>query len=136
MLFTYQRYRAINLSDSVYDAHMDAFDRGIELFNSGRYFEAHEAFEEIWLASEGELKSLCQGLVQACAGLVKHQRNQPDPARTLLAKGLLRLEAASPSCRTDINIVRLVRDLNTVVRALQTRVSFDPPVIERLPGLY
>jgi len=109
----------------------DAFDRGIELFNSGMYFEAHEAFEEVWLKSEGELKSLCQGLVQACAGLVKHGRNQPEPARTLLMKGLSRLEAASSSCRPDINIERLIRDLNTVVRALQMRVSFEPPLIGR-----
>ena len=112
----------------------NAFDRGIELFNSGSYFEAHEAFEELWRESDGDLRSLCQGLVQACAGLVKHQRNQPDPACTLLAKGLLRLEAAPPSCRPDINIGRLIRDLNSVVRALQMRVSFEPPLIERLPG--
>lgn len=125
----------IKLSDSVYHAHMrNAFDRGIELFNSGRYFEAHEAFEELWRESGGDLRSLCQGLVQICAGLVKHQRAQPGPARTLLAKGLLRLEATPPSCRPDINIARLIRDLNNVVRALLMRVSFEPTLIERLPG--
>ena len=113
----------------------DALERGIELFNTGRYFEAHEAFEELWREADGDFRSLCQGLVQACAGLVKHQRGQLDPACTLLAKGLSRLEAVSASCRPDINIVRLIRDLNTVVRALRMRVSFEPPLIERLRGL-
>ena len=110
----------------------EAFERGIELFNTGHYFEAHEAFEDVWRESQGELRLLCQGLVQACAGLVKHQRNQPDPAGTLLVKGLSRLEATPPSCRPDINIEQLIRDLKTVVRALRMRVSFEPPLIARL----
>lgn len=122
----------IKLSDPVYHAHMDdAFERGIELFNSGRYFEAHEAFEEVWKESEGDLRLLCQGLVQCCAGLVKHQRDQPDPACTLLSKGLSRLETARPSCRPDINIGQLIRDLKNVEQALRLRVSFESPMIRR-----
>jgi Uncharacterized conserved protein len=110
----------------------DAFERGIELFNTGHYFEAHEEFEDVWRKAEGELRLLCQGLVQVCAGLVKHQRDLPEPACTLLAKGLSRLEATPLSCRPDVNIGRLIGDLKDVVRALRMRVSFEPPVIRRL----
>ena len=71
--------------------------RGIEHFNAARYFEAHEAFEDLWRAESGDLRLIYQGLTQACAGLVKHQRGQPGPAATLIRRGLDKLEAAHPS---------------------------------------
>src|SRR5262249_31389734 len=38
---------------------------GIEHFNAGRYFEAHEIWEEIWLHSYGDTKLFYQMLIQA-----------------------------------------------------------------------
>ena len=108
----------------------DPLARGITLFNSGCYFEAHEAFEDLWRASEGELRVVYQGVVQACAGLVKHQRGEPASALTLLGKGLGKLEAAPASCRPGIDVAGLARALNEVVRAIDARVSFAPPVME------
>lgn len=108
----------------------DRLARGVALFNSGRYFEAHEVFEDLWRASEGELRIVYQGVVQACAGLVKHQRGAPASARTLLAKGLGKLEAAPLSCRPGIDVAGLARALTEVLRAIETRVSFRPPVME------
>ena len=70
--------------------HPDA-RRGAELFNSGKYFEAHEAWEEVWKHSEGALRNFSQGLIQIAAGCVKIQRRQPAAAARLLAKGMGRV---------------------------------------------
>jgi len=43
--------------------------RGIELFNAGRFFESHEALEEIWLKSEGAERELLHALIQSAAAL-------------------------------------------------------------------
>ncbi|MDD9897510.1 MAG: DUF309 domain-containing protein [Candidatus Melainabacteria bacterium] len=42
-------------------------ERFVELFNQGKYFDAHEHLEEIWLELEGQDKAWTQGLIQIAA---------------------------------------------------------------------
>jgi predicted metal-dependent hydrolase len=73
----------------------DAFERGAELFNSGEFFAAHEAWEERWRSSSDELeRRFLQGLIQVAAGFHKlYAMNALDAALRLLAKGLSKLNA-------------------------------------------
>ena len=43
--------------------------KGIELFNSGEYEEAHEEFEALWLSTQGPDSDFYKGLVQAAIAL-------------------------------------------------------------------
>jgi predicted metal-dependent hydrolase len=52
---------------------------GIELFNVHRFFDAHEAWEELWLASTGDEKRFLQGLIQLAAGYHHVQRGTARP---------------------------------------------------------
>jgi predicted metal-dependent hydrolase len=54
------------MSDSDYDPRYLA---GIVLFNRGDYFEAHEAWEALWMDTAGPDKPFYQGLIQAAVGL-------------------------------------------------------------------
>ena len=47
---------------------------GVELFNSGEFWEAHEAWERLWLAAKGEEKVFLQGLIQLAAAYVHVRR--------------------------------------------------------------
>src|SRR6266852_798977 len=42
---------------------------GIVFFNRGDYFEAHEAWEALWMDTAGPDKPFYQGLIQAAVGL-------------------------------------------------------------------
>lgn len=42
---------------------------GILLFNRGDFFEAHEAWEALWMDTAGPDKPFYQGLIQAAVGL-------------------------------------------------------------------
>jgi uncharacterized protein len=42
---------------------------GIVLFNRGDFFEAHEAWEALWMDTAGPDKPFYQGLIQAAVGL-------------------------------------------------------------------
>jgi predicted metal-dependent hydrolase len=42
---------------------------GVVLFNRGEWFEAHEAWEDLWADSEGPERRFYQGLIQAAVGL-------------------------------------------------------------------
>jgi uncharacterized protein len=73
------------------------FRAGIDLFNQGRFFAAHEAWEEIWRSTTPEPKGLFQGLIQVAAALHQHLdlRRTEGPRRTL-AKARRNLEPFAP----------------------------------------
>jgi predicted metal-dependent hydrolase len=80
------------------------FQEGIDLFNRGEFFLAHEAWEEIWRSTTPEPRELFQGLVQVAAGL--HQildlKRKSGPRNTL-AKARSHLEPCAPSlCGLDV----------------------------------
>ena len=49
--------------------------RGVELFNAGRYWEAHEAWEEAWMPDrQGPDSGFYKGLIQVAAGCLHYGR--------------------------------------------------------------
>lgn len=49
--------------------------RGIELFNQGRYWDAHEAWEEAWMPDRrGPDGGFYKGLIQVAAGCLHYGR--------------------------------------------------------------
>jgi len=60
-----------------------ALDAGVQLFNAGRYKDAHEEFEQGWLAGEGGDADFHKGLVQACICLHHVSEGDQDGARKL-----------------------------------------------------
>ncbi len=45
--------------------------RGLELFNQGEYFEAHEALELAWRAEKGPVRELYRGILQIAVAYYK-----------------------------------------------------------------
>ena len=75
------------------DTHtMERLERGRILFNAGRYFEAHEVWEEAWLVERTEARVLLQGLIQVAAGCLKAGEGNATGCAWLLAAGLEKLE--------------------------------------------
>jgi uncharacterized protein len=69
-----------------------AFHRGIEEFNERRFFEAHEVWEELWLASAEPDKTFLQGIIQIAAAFHHHLRDNNRGACSLLQAGLRRVK--------------------------------------------
>jgi uncharacterized protein len=57
-----------------------AFLRGVDLFNHGFFWEAHEAWEGLWHACgrRGVLADFLKGLIQLAAAGVKHREGVPQ----------------------------------------------------------
>jgi predicted metal-dependent hydrolase len=71
--------------------------RGADLFNRGLYWEAHEAWEELWLALDDEPKLFVQGLIQvAAAGHKAFVQKQPRGCVKLLTSALEKLDRIPP----------------------------------------
>ncbi len=69
-------------------------EKGRGLFNEGRYFEAHEAWEEAWRVETGEARLRLQGLIQIAAGCHKAGGGQRGGCVRLLAAGHAKLATA------------------------------------------
>lgn len=66
---------------------------GIENFNAGRFFQAHEIWEEAWHAAPEAERDFWQGLIQVAVGLTHRQRGNAHGAATLLRRGARRLRS-------------------------------------------
>ena len=71
----------------------EALARGIEHFNAGRYFQAHEAWEEGWHPAPERERDFWQGITQVAVGLVHRGRGNAHGATTLLRRGGRRLQS-------------------------------------------
>ena len=70
------------------------FALGLRLHNGGEYYEAHEAWEDIWRDEEiDEYRLFVQGLIQVTSAFHKLTfQKAPGGASRLLARGLEKLE--------------------------------------------
>jgi uncharacterized protein len=109
-----------------YNVVMDArIAEGIRLFNTQKFFEAHEALEAVWLGAEGDEKMFLHGLIQIAAAFHHHSRGNIQGFRSLLDKGFEKLNAFGES-RGGINLVSLRGQLQPW-RALLDRAPDSAP---------
>jgi len=83
------------------------YQRGLALARSGEYFEAHEAFELAWRASDPSERDFFQGLVHVVVSAYQRRRGRPVAAERQRVKALNRLAAFEPAYRgLDISLLR------------------------------
>jgi predicted metal-dependent hydrolase len=74
-------------------------DEGIKiarnLFNTERYWRAHEILESIWKNSYGNEKALLNGIILVAAAFVHHEKNENEICISILKRALMKLERAS-----------------------------------------
>jgi hypothetical protein len=64
----------------------------VALFNTGRYWEAHEALETIWRSvRDGDEARALQGLIQAAAALLHRERGNRHGVRVVGGRALQKL---------------------------------------------
>jgi predicted metal-dependent hydrolase len=68
------------------------FEEGIDLFNQGKFFECHEAWEEVWKRSDGDAKLFYQGIIQAAVAILQAQRGNLTGAASLYSKASAKLD--------------------------------------------
>jgi predicted metal-dependent hydrolase len=111
--------------------HHEQFRRGVEQFNARLFFEAHETWEEIWLASPEPDKTFLQGIIQISAAFHHYSRGNMRGTRSLLEAGLRRLERFP-----DVHYQLELEELRTAARIWAQGLSSDEDLgFESLPKI-
>jgi hypothetical protein len=112
------------------------FRRGLDLFNSGEFFEAHEVWEALWHAASGQRKLFYQGLIQCAVALEHLRRGNPRGALRVLASARTKFRTL-PDMYLGIHIPRLLGALEAFLAPLHTlphdRLTLGSPRGQHLP---
>ena len=109
---------------------------GARLFDEGRYFEAHEAWEAHWLVEKDESRRLLlQGLIQIAAAFHKLvDKDAPEPAARLYAKGLAKLDRCPAEVAGGEGLTRFREAVRACAAALAER-RFERGMIPKCAGI-
>lgn len=101
---------------------------GIELFNKGEYYDAHEPLEEAWMKTDSPERDLYQGILQI--GLAYYQINRGNyrGALKMFRRGFHNLDPLGDTL-LGIDISQLQEDARTVETTLR---QLGPTGITRL----
>jgi predicted metal-dependent hydrolase len=102
------------------------FREGVQHFNAGRYFEAHEAFEEVLDEVEEDARwDFVLALVQVAVGYHKWTSGHPGAAR-MLGLGAEKLTTFPPDA-WGVDVQGLRRQIGDAVAAIERGGSCDAP---------
>lgn len=85
----------------------DEYLIGVQLFNRGDYFEAHEAWEDIWRATADAQRDFYQGLIQVAVALCHYFNGNATGAHRLYDRSMAYLAPYGPTTLgLDLNCFR------------------------------
>ena len=112
----------------------DSLFVALNLFNNHEWYEAHDAFEEIWYSVDGEERQVIQGILQVSVSQFHLSKGNLNGATILLGEGLGRIKT-----RTNIDIgldlesfCRCLEDLLRKLQYKQTLNENDKPFLKPL----
>ena len=73
-----------SFEDSLFDA--------LNLFNKQKWYEAHDAFEDIWNTLDGDERQIIQGILQVSVSQFHLSKGNLNGATILLGEGLGRIK--------------------------------------------
>ena len=104
----------------------DSLYIALNLFNNHEWYEAHDAFEEIWNYVDGDERQVIQGILQVSVSQFHLSKGNLNGATILLGEGLGRIKT-----RTKIN---LGIDLESFCRCLEDllwKLQYEKQVNEK-----
>ena len=109
----------------------DEYLYGVDLYNHGYLWEAHEAWESIWHPSkhDAEQADFLQGLIQCAAASLKIPMDQPRGLEKLSTVGTQRLERVAQSAGD----LYMGVEISPFIAAFRAFASSNPTSIDARP---
>ncbi len=112
------------MNEEVRTSLKDSLCNALNLFNKHEWYDAHDAFEEIWNSIDGDERQIIQGILQVSVSQFHLSKGNLNGATILLGEGLGRIKT-----RTNINIgidlEAFCLCLEDLLRKLQSKENLD-----------
>ena len=111
----------------------DAFFDALNLFNNQKWYEAHDAFEDIWNTLEGDERQIIQGILQVSVSQFHLSKGNLNGATILLGEGLGRIKNRT-NFDLGIDLESFCKCLEELLRKLQYKEELtknDKPYLVR-----
>ncbi len=112
----------------------DSFFIALNLFNNHEWYEAHDAFEEIWNFVDGDERQVIQGILQVAVSQFHLSKGNLNGATILLGEGLGRIKTRT-KINLGIDLESFCRCLEDLLRKLQYKEILndnDKPYLKTL----
>tara|TARA_B100000902_G_scaffold371106_1_gene396807 strand:- start:56 stop:427 length:372 start_codon:yes stop_codon:yes gene_type:complete len=112
----------------------DDFFIALNLFNNQKWYEAHDAFEDIWNTLDGDERQIIQGILQVSVSQFHLSKGNLNGATILLGEGLGRIKNRT-NINLGIDLESFCKCLEELLRKLQFREELkesDKPYLVRI----
>ena len=96
----------------------DIFLDALNLFNNQKWYEAHDAFEDIWNTLEGDERQIIQGILQVSVSQFHLSKGNLNGATILMGEGLGRIKNRT-NIDLGIDLESFCLSLEKLLRKLQ-----------------
>ena len=106
----------------------------LKLFNEQKWYEAHDAFEDIWNNVEGDQRQVIQGILQVSVSQFHLSKGNLNGATILLGEGLGRINTRK-NINLGIDLESFCKCLEDLLRKLQYKEKLnenDRPYLKRV----
>ena len=102
----------------------ESLDEAINLFNNQKWYEAHDAFEDIWNDLIGDERQIVQGILQISVSQFHLNKGNLNGAMILIGEGLGRIRNRV-SEDLEIDLILLCSSLESLLNKLHTKIPLD-----------
>ena len=88
---------------------------GIELFNGHEFFEAHEAWEDVWHMAYGLKHDFYQGMIQCAVALEHYRRSNPRGVVSLYKSYRPKFENV-PAVFMGVDVTKFLAEMRDALR--------------------
>ena len=112
------------MNEEIAKSFKDSLFIALNLFNNNEWYEAHDAFEEIWNTVDGDERQVIQGILQVSVAQFHLSKGNFNGATILLGEGLGRIKTRT-STNLGIDLVSFCESLEDLLRKLQYKEILD-----------
>ena len=99
-----------------------SFEYALELFNSQKWYEAHDALEDIWNELDGDERQIIQGILQVSVSQFHLSKGNNNGAIILLGEGIGRIKKRS-HINLGIDLISFCLSLENLLNKLHLNKS-------------
>lgn len=103
--------------------------QGIQIFNQGNYFAAHEYFEDAWRDTPDDSREFYRALLHLSGGYYRLTQDRPGAARKFFARAMAWTEPFS-SPHFGIDTAAIIAQLQILIDAIDSGKSSKTLLIE------